>query len=163
MTTTCKRLVTLGVFRTTRRVRLELAQASQLPLVTEYITRRAVDAASEALSQALGQAEGDETINNMMSGLSAGFKGLRDVKHPPVGARPMPINHPLATPIAQILGDAGAVTAMLAKLDNAKAKPADRQTALRGLASQERDALKGRLVGLLDDKALELIPFEPPL
>ena len=62
----------------------------------------------------------------------------------------------MATPIAQILGDAGAVTAMLATLDNAKAKPADRQTALRGLASQEHDALKGRLVGLLDDKALRV-------
>ena len=45
---------------------------------------------------------------------------------------------------------------MLATPDNAKAKPADRQTALRP-ASQEHDALKGRLVGLLDDKALELI------
>ena len=138
---------------------MELAQASQLPLVTEYIARRAVDARQlEALSQALGQAEGDETINNMMSGLSAGLKGLRDVKAPPSwGATYAKLqNHPLATPIAQILGDAGAVTAMLATLDNAKAKPADRQTALRGLASQEHDALKDRLVGLLDDKALRV-------
>ena len=82
--------------------------------------------------------------------------GLR-VKSAIIGATYAKLqNHPLATPIAQILGDAGAVTAMLATLDNAKAKPADRQTALRGLASQEHDALKGRLVGLLEDKALRV-------
>ena len=76
--------------------------------------------------------------NRPVRGFSAGLKGLRDVKAPPSWAATYAklYGTPLATRIAQILGDTGAAAAMLATLDNAKAKSADRQTALRGLASQ---------------------------
>ena len=72
MTTTCK-LIWYGIeplVPENPSRAMELAQASQLLLVTEHIARRAVDARQlEALSRALGRA-GDETINNMMSGLT---------------------------------------------------------------------------------------------
>ena len=138
---------------------MELARVSRLPLVTEYIARRAVDAGQlEAVSAALGQAQGEDKVADMLRGFSAGLRGLRDVKAPPSwGATYAKLyGTPLATQIAQILGDTGAATAMLATLDNAKAKTDARRDALRGLAAQEHDALKGRLVALLDDNSLRL-------
>ncbi len=138
---------------------MDLAVASRLPFVTESIARRAVDAGElEALSQALGQAQEEETVAGLLRGFSAGLKGLRDVKAPPSWAATYAklYGTPLATRIAQILGDTGAAAAMLPTLDNAKAKSADRQTALRGLASQDHAGLKGRLVALLEDDALRL-------
>jgi putative heme-binding domain-containing protein len=138
---------------------MELARASRLPLVTEYIARRAVDAGQlEAVSAALGQAQGEDKVADMLRGFSAGLRGLRDVKAPPSwGATYAKLyGTPLATQIAQILGDTGAATAMLATLDNAKAKTDARRDALRGLAAQEHDVLKGRLVALLDDNSLRL-------
>ena len=138
---------------------MELARASRLPLVTEYIARRAVDAGQlEAVSAALGQAQGEDKVADMLRGFSAGLRGLRDVKAPPSwGATYAKLyGTPLATQIAQILGDTGAATAMLATLDNAKAKTDARRDALRGLAAQEHDALKGRLVALLNDNSLRL-------
>ncbi|MED5453838.1 MAG: PVC-type heme-binding CxxCH protein [Verrucomicrobiota bacterium] len=138
---------------------MKLAQASRLPLVTEYIARRAVDARQlEELSQVLGQLEREETIVHMLRGFSAGLKGLRDVKAPTSwGATYAKLqNQPIATQIAQILGDEGAVTAMLATLDNSRSKLSERQTALRGLASQEHTELKSRLLPLLDDESLRI-------
>jgi len=138
---------------------MELAQFSRLSLVTEYIARRAVDARKlESLSRTLGQTENEETKTNMLRGFVAGLKGLRDVKAPPSwGVTYAKLQgQPLATQIAQILGDAGAVTAMLSSLDNPKAKLSERQTALRGLASQEHNELKSRLLSLLDDKSLQI-------
>jgi putative heme-binding domain-containing protein len=138
---------------------MELARASRLPLVTEYIARRAVDAGQlEAVSAALGQAQGEDKVADMLRGFSAGLRGLRDVKAPPSwGVTYAKLyGTPLATQIAQILGDTGAATAMLATLDNANAKTDARRDALRGLAAQEHDALKGRLIDLLDDNSLRL-------
>ncbi|MEC8973972.1 MAG: dehydrogenase, partial [Verrucomicrobiota bacterium] len=133
---------------------MELARASRLPLVTEHIARRAVDAGQlEAVSAALRQARDDETTAGLLRGFSAGLKGLRDVKAPPSwGVTYAKLyGTPAATQIAQILGDTGAAAAMLAMLENQDAEAEARRNALRGLASQEHDALKGRLVGLLDD------------
>ena len=76
------------------------------------------------VSAALGQAQGEDKVADMLRGFSAGLRGLRDVKAPPSwGATYAKLyGTPLATQIAQILGDTGAATAMLATLDNAKAK-----------------------------------------
>ena len=62
---------------------MNLAQASQLPLVTEYIARRATDARQlEILSRALGKIKSETTINNMLRGFDAGLKGLDEAEAP---------------------------------------------------------------------------------
>jgi len=136
---------------------MELAQVSRLPLVTEYIARRAVDDSQiEVLSKTLGQVTEEVTINNMLKGFIAGLKGLHQYK--------TPVNwedtykkiqkYPLAKEVKAILGDTEINKGMISTLDNSKANIIDRRSALKNLASKKHDALKSRLINLLNNKDL---------
>ena len=87
---------------------MELAQASQLPLVTEYIARRATDARQlETLSRAMGKIKSEATISNMLVGFSAGLKGINEINTPASWPETYEKieKYPLAKEIAAILGD----------------------------------------------------------
>ena len=136
---------------------MNLAQASQLPLVTEYIARRATDARQlEILSRALGKIKSETIINNMLRGFDAGLKGLDEAEAPSSWQETYKKieKYPLAKEIALILGDTETNKALITTLDNSKASNADRRSALKTLASKEHHALKARLVNLLNDSNL---------
>ena len=136
---------------------MNLAQASKLPLVTEYIARRATDARQlEILSRALGKINDETTINNMLRGFDTGLKALDDAEAPSSWQETYKKieKYPLAKEIALILGDTETNKALITTLDNSKASNADRRSALKTLASKEHHALKDRLVNLLDDSNL---------
>ncbi|MAJ16792.1 MAG: dehydrogenase [Opitutia bacterium TMED67] len=136
---------------------MNLAQASQLPLVTEYIARRATNARQlETLSLALGQIKDETTINNMLRGFDAGLKSLDEAVAPASWQETYKKieKYPLAKEIALILGDSETNKALISTLDNSKATSVDRRSALKTLASKEHHALKDRLVNLLNDSNL---------
>ena len=136
---------------------MELAQASQLPLVTEYIARRATDARQlETLSRAMGKIKSEATINNMLVGFSAGLKGINEINTPASWPETYEKieKYPLAKEIAAILGDTESNKAFISTLDNPKANIDERRNALKNLASKKHMALKSRLIGLLDNNDL---------
>ena len=136
---------------------MELAQASQLPLVTEYIARRATDARQlETLSRAMGKIKSEATISNMLVGFSAGLKGINEINTPASWPETYEKieKYPLAKEIAAILGDTESNKAFISTLDNPKANIDERRNALRNLASKKHMALKSRLIGLLDNNNL---------
>ena len=136
---------------------MDLAQASQLPLVTEYIARRATDAYQlESLSLALGEMESETKINNMLAGFADGLKGKNEINTPASWPETYETikKHPLAKEIAAILGETESNKAFISSLDDPRSKIDDRLHALNILASKKHVALKSRLITLLDNHDL---------
>jgi putative membrane-bound dehydrogenase-like protein len=139
---------------------LELATKSKIPMVTNFLARRTMDAdASEILLTAIGKAPVNQI--DLLEGMRDGLEGRSDVKTPanwkPVYAKlkqsPGKISS-LATELAQYFGETEAAKLYMTTLKNASAPVAQRQKALQSLASRQRPELVKELPTLVATSAL---------
>ncbi|WP_019990501.1 PVC-type heme-binding CxxCH protein [Rudanella lutea] len=148
------------VKQNTRRA-LELATRSQIPMVTGFIARRAVDAdATEALVATLGKLPKNRI--HLLEGMRDAVEGRSDLTAPanwePVYARLKtdPVAGKLATQIAGQFGGIEMARKSIATLNNAKLPAETRGKALRALALQQRPELPKLLPGLLAEPGLRM-------
>ena len=139
---------------------LKLAAQTRIPLLAQYIARRAVDAdAIEALVGAMGSLP--KTPVSWLEGMMNGMEGRSDLK-PPANWKTVHAKlrqsggrvAQLAAEVAELFGDAKAAQRSMATLKDPSAPPEGRRKALQALASQQRPALTKELPGLLDDPSL---------
>ncbi|MBD0259950.1 MAG: c-type cytochrome, partial [Cytophagales bacterium] len=139
---------------------LELAAGSKIPVLTQYIARRAVDAnAAEAVVAALGQQPKNRL--HLLEGMRNGLEGRTDAK-PPVNwpeayERLQRTDGPvaqLAREVAGQFGDGEAARQALATLQNRQVPAEERRKALQALARGQRRDLVPELPALLDDPDL---------
>ncbi|MBO0933629.1 PVC-type heme-binding CxxCH protein [Fibrella aquatilis] len=141
---------------------LALATQSQLPLVTQFIARRAVDAnATEALVATIA-AQPKNKIN-LLEGMRDGVEGRSDLTAPTnwkaAYARLKGANDAaakLATNIGNRFGGTEMAMKTLAVLNDAKMPVDQRKQALQTLAVQQRPELLPMLPALLNDPTLRL-------
>lgn len=140
---------------------LRLAAGSELPLLSQHLARRAVDAGeTEALVALL--ATQPAHAEDLLLGMQAGLEGRHDLKAPAPWAgvyerlRQDPQLGALAQQVAAQFGDAAATQAFLATLDEPGAETDARRQALKGLAARKVPALADRLPALIDDPALRI-------
>lgn len=132
-----------------------LAGESEIPMVTEFIARRAVDAdALEPLTAALGAHA--EARPALLRGMRAGLQGRTDLAAPDAWHAVYPALEadetvaPIALEIAGHFGDAGATQRLLETLLDGTAPTSERRRALSGLADGQREELVDLLSALLD-------------
>ncbi len=141
---------------------LMLIGKARIPLIREYISRRL--ALADSLKNTVREAGQLDTASqaDILRGMYDALNGRRQV--------PMPAEWPAvyrklvqspnaevrdkAQLLAVLFGDADAMTAMRQTLQDAKAVPAARQSALQALLSKRSPDLLPVLQNLLDDKAL---------
>ncbi len=140
---------------------LEIADGSQVPLVTQSIARRLVDADEmDLLVHALLPMRKERVP--LLQGMLAGLEGRRDVSQPngwaTVAASLARDRHAasLVEQVTQRFSDAEAAQAMLATLLQAESDLDARRVALQQLALNQRDQLREALPRLLDDSDLRL-------
>lgn len=140
---------------------LELARVSEVPMVTEFIGRRLVDAS--ALDPLLAGVEQMRSVRlPLLRGMRAGLEGRSDLETPAGWSdvyaslqRDSEVAA-LALEIAQRFGDAEAVKNMLASLADGSASLDERRTAINGLASHRESDLVPYLPRLMDEAALRV-------
>jgi putative heme-binding domain-containing protein len=144
---------------------LALASRSEIPMVTQFVARRATAARRlEAVADALGTATNSATQQALLEGLRDGLTSLgrRELAAPKnwapaesaLLAGGEATLHDLVRQIGQLFGDAKAAAAQLATLKDASAPPERRSEILRAFA---RDAYAPALepaIALLDDARL---------
>ncbi len=140
---------------------LRMARTSQIPMLTEYIARRAVDAEElEFLVTSLD--DRSEARPALLAGMRAGLEGQVFAEPPPnwdrVYGRLQRDREvaDLALEIEQQFGGVEVARQFLATLDDESAPVEDRRRAIRGLAEQQHEALFERLPALLDDDGVRL-------
>jgi putative membrane-bound dehydrogenase-like protein len=141
---------------------LELAQQSQIPMVTQFIARRLVDAdAMDLLVTFLGQAATPSPA--LLEGMRDAMEGRTDIKTPAAWKTTYTrlrqadaTTARLAQELTQLFGDTEAANANLAALKNAGAPTEQRRKALQALAQQQRPELAKELPALLGDNQLRL-------
>ncbi len=140
---------------------LALAAESEIPMVTEFIARRAVDAdAWEPVVSAL--ATYDSVRHELLQGMRAALEGRTGLEAPPMWEqvyaelRRDAAAAPLAAEIAQYFGDRDAAAALLTVVTNDQAPVDQRRRALNSLAERQHAALAAKLPPLLDDPDLRL-------
>ena len=139
---------------------LELSNESNIPLVTEYIARRAVDADElERLVTLIGKSGSNTEL--LMSGMLSGMEGRTDLKIPSnwqeVSARMQKSEgkrKTLAMQISELFGDTEATQRAFATLKDKSAPAAQRIKALQVLTAQQRQELLNELPGLLKEPAM---------
>ena len=139
---------------------LELSTDSDIPLVTEYIARRAVDAdALERLVALIG--ESGRNTQQLMTGMLSGMEGRTDLEIPSnwqtVSARMQRSGgkeKALAMQISELFGDAEATQRAFATLKDKSAPIEDRRRALATLTAQQRKELVVDLPNLLQEPAI---------
>lgn len=139
---------------------LELAMASKIQLVTEYVARRAVDADELERLVALIGKSGSNT-EWLMSGMLSGMEGRTDLKipagWPAVSAKMQTSNSRLKTlalQISELFGDTEATQRAFAALKNKNAPIEQRTKALQALTAQQRKELTDELPDLLKEPAM---------
>ncbi len=143
---------------------LELASASNIPLVSEFISRRATEAdAFKELVNALKSSPSRKTLAAMLKGMRDGLVGRRGLT-PPAGWRQFYSQlsngdretRQLATEISRQFG-MNSVTEILLTAVTDKRKPSkERNVALRSLASQKDANLAKIIPKLLNDPAVRV-------
>ncbi|MGI9545560.1 MAG: PVC-type heme-binding CxxCH protein, partial [Cyclobacteriaceae bacterium] len=140
---------------------LKLAADSEIPLVAEFIARRAVDGNKiETLIAGLGRQP--KTTVQQLKGMLSGLEGRSDLETPAVWEEvyaKLKSNSqaaPLALQVAQQFGDAEAAKQLLVRVKNKNASPKDRQESLRQLADQKWPELLEELPGFLRDPDLRI-------
>ena len=140
---------------------MQLAEQSHIPLVTEYIGRRAVDAeAFDALIAGIDDARASRP--DLLRGLLAGIEGRSDLVTPSGWdelknriERDRDVAD-LVLAISQQFGDSQAIQQMLATLSNTSAPTSERVQALQGLTGQQREEVIPLLEDLLTEPDLRL-------
>src|SRR5690606_27801620 len=139
---------------------LALAAISRIPLVTQYIARRAVDEdESHRLVALIGMQENN--TEDLLAGMLSGMEGRTDLNMPPNWKSVAEsLQHrdgnvvALAMKVSGLFGDQEATQLAFTVLKN-KEMPADqRKNALRMLASQQQQQLVAELPGLVHDPAM---------
>ena len=140
----------------------DLAAKSKIPMVTNFIARRAVDAdATENLITALGKSP--KNVIDMLEGMRDGLEGRSDIKTPgnwtPVYTKLKQSKGKvgqLSMELAQHFGDTEAAKNYMTTLRNSSAPIEQRKKALQSLASQQRPELVKELPDLLNVAVLKL-------
>lgn len=138
---------------------LALANDSQIPMVTEFIGRRLVDA-NELDHLIAGIEDMRGARLPLLKGMRAGLEGRSDLETPArwsdAYASLQRDNNvaAIALEIAQRFGDAEAIQTMLTSLANSSASLDERRTAINGLASHRESDLIPYLPNLFDEAAL---------
>ena len=140
---------------------LRLARTSQIPMLTENIARRAVDADElEFLVTSLD--DRSEARPALLRGMLAGLEGQVYAEPPDnwervYGRLKRDRNvADLALEVEQQFGGVEVARQFLATLDDQSAPPEDRRRAIQGLADQQHQALFERLPALLDEPELRI-------
>lgn len=141
---------------------LELATRSRIPLVTQFIGRRLVDADEvKRLVSTLGLLKPSASLVPLLEGLRDGLEGRSDMTAPANWQavytklkRSNPQVAKLSTEVAQLFGDTQAAKRNLATLTDKRASVEQRRQALRAMTTQQRPELPDLLPGLLDEQAL---------
>jgi putative membrane-bound dehydrogenase-like protein len=143
-------------------VALERAGQSRVPLVTQLIARRTVDA--DALAPLVAAIDKAPQVRaDLLQGLRDGLEGRFDLTSPPnwvpladrlkrADARVAQ----LAQEIAQQFGDTEVIKRNVATVGNSAARLDDRRRALQTLAAQRRPPLVAALPAALDDAGLRI-------
>lgn len=140
---------------------LALAARSKIPMVTNHIARRLVDAGKlEALTAALGQKSTNRI--HLLEGMLAGLDGRVDIEEPQNWAKVYPgleadkNSAETALHVAQYFGNAAAAEAMLASLKDPKTDAVQKENAITILAAQQRPELVAELPQLLEVPELRI-------
>ena len=140
---------------------LQLARNSEIPMLTENIGRRLVDANRlEKLVTSLGDRKGARLP--LLRGMRAGLESQFEVERPDDWAdvyRKLKRDRSvadLAQEVDQQFGGVEAARQFIATLDDESAPAEDRRRAIRGLADQQHEALAERLPALLDEPELRI-------
>lgn len=141
---------------------LELASKTKIPMLTQFIARRVVDADQlPTLVAAIGK--GPVNRMNLLEGMRDGLEGRTDIKTPAnwnaVYAKLKQSDKntaALALELSRQFGDTEAAKSDLMALANKNAPVDQRTKALRSLASRQRTELLAELPKLLNDNDLRL-------
>lgn len=140
---------------------LALVGHSEIPRITEFLARRAVDAdALEPLIASIEQQRGKQ--RHLLEGMRAGLEGRSDLETPGAWSQVYPrlqANEDvaqLALEVAQQFGDAEAARQMMASLKDEATPLEQRRAAIKGLAQQQNEALHSELRALLDQPDLRV-------
>ena len=143
---------------------IELASASQLPMVTRHIGRRLVD--GDKLDQLVARVGGSSVPSGsrqqLLLGMRDALEGQTDIRTPAA----WPVVYAkykgdsqigrLVTELAQQLGDSSAAAELLTTLQDSNASTEDKQKAIRSLALQSDPALAERIPTLLGEESLRV-------
>ena len=141
---------------------LKLATLSRIPMVSQFIARRLVDADEvKRVVSTLGSIKTPTSLVPLLEGLRDGLEGRSDVTAPANWqavyaklSRTSPQAAKLGTEVAQLFGDTQAAKQFLATLLNKKGAVEQRRQALRAMTTQQRPELPNLLPGLLDEPTL---------
>ncbi len=140
---------------------ISLAQKSKIPIITNHIARRLVDADQlEILINSLVK-KSDNQIH-LLEGILAGIEGRTDIKAPQNWAsvfeklKSVGSLSSTATLINQHFGSSDAANEMLVLIRNKDADLAQQKNAIFTLATQQREELITELPELLDNKKLRI-------
>ncbi|SDZ22772.1 MULTISPECIES: PVC-type heme-binding CxxCH protein [Rhodonellum] len=141
---------------------LEMAAKSKIPLVTQYMARRAVDADEmEKLVATIGK--NGEHAEWLLAGMLSGMEGRADLQTPPnwkSTAAKMQSSEGkkknLSIQISELFGDTEATQRAFATLKNKNTPIDQRKRALQTLSAQQRNELIKELPLLLQDAGLRL-------
>lgn len=138
---------------------IELAIASELPIITEFIGRRLVDAEQlETLTTALGEYRNEHLLRGMLQGLD----GISDATAPeswPDAYRRLRRKRAtadLATEVAQRFGDAEATRRQMDVILDANQPIDARRSALQSVAPRQSDVLRNALADLMEEDAMRI-------
>jgi putative membrane-bound dehydrogenase-like protein len=140
---------------------LAIASKSQIPMVTNHISRRLVDADLLEELTAILESSTDNKLD-LLKGMLDGMEGRVDIKEPSNWAKAygqLKSDNDFAAislSIAQHFGNAAAATEMLALLKKESANVEDRKNAINSLAAQQQKELIGLLPDLLENKDLRI-------
>ena len=140
---------------------LELAKSSKIPMLTEYIARRAVDANELEMLLTAIEERSDARLA-LLTGMRAGLEGQLDVTAPgnwdAIYARLQADDSvaDLAQTISQQFGGIGVAKQFMTTLKDDNADTEARRRALNGLAQQQNEVLIKELPGLLRNPDLRI-------
>jgi putative heme-binding domain-containing protein len=141
---------------------LQMSSKSKIPLVTQYMARRAVDADETEKLVAL---IGNENANNLdlLTGMLSGMEGRTDLQIPSnwksIAAKLQNEggkSRTMALEISELFGDTEATQRAFTLLKNKNAPTEQRKRALQTLAAQQRNELIKELPVLLEETELRI-------
>ncbi len=140
---------------------LALVSNSTIPMLPRYMARKAVDI-DEMSSLVAWVGKKTPARKELLNGMYAGLSGRNDVEPPSEWEKVYASLQKdkelssIAISIAQQFGDAEAVQAFILTINNAQASSADRNFALKELASREVEELEELLPALLGEDEIRL-------
>lgn len=138
---------------------LALANQSQIPLVTQYIARRAVD--GDELQRLVGAIADGKNAQDLLTGMRSGMEGRTDIRIPTNWAavskqlqRKGGKVADLSLEISALFGDSEATRRALATLKDRGVTIEQRKRALQLLTAQQRGELVQELAALFQEPAM---------